>query len=161
MFFVNITNFKMGKVIQHPDKDLAPIKGETTAVAGVINREMIALQKKFPDHYFELSFELQRLGPQKFYKIHIKTFNEVKEERSTPVRMLLSFIHAQGLELENYHSLIEPIDKLFTVWEWKGGTKVPGTRQMIDRVIRWQKGEQQDSLEATISRLFIIEIGKR
>lgn len=151
----------MGKLIEHPDKDLARIKRETTAVAGVINKEMIDLQKKFPDHFFELSFELQRVGKQKFYRIHIKTYNEQKQSEASPVQMLLSFIHSQGLELENFHTLIEPIDKLFTVWEWKGGTKVPGTRQMIDRVIRWEKGEQQESLEATISRLFIVEMGKR
>jgi hypothetical protein len=64
------------KVVQHPDKDVSRIKKETTHVAGVINREMIALQKKFPDHFFELSFEFQRLGKQKFYKVHLKTFKD-------------------------------------------------------------------------------------
>lgn len=151
----------MGKLIEHPDKDLARIKRETTAVAGIINKEMIALQKKFPDHFFELSFELQRIGKQKFYRIHIKTFNEPKEIEKTPTQLLLDFIVSKELDLENFHSLIEPLQKLFTIWENKAGTKIPATIQLIDRVIRWEKGEQEESLEATLNRLFIIEMGKR
>lgn len=63
-------------VINIPDKDIARIRKETNKVAGVINREMIALQRKFPDHFFEMAFEFQRLGKQKFYKIHLKTFKD-------------------------------------------------------------------------------------
>lgn len=64
------------KVVDLPDKDIARIRKETTHVAGVINREMIQLQKKFPDHFFELSFEFQRLGKNKFYKVHLKTMKD-------------------------------------------------------------------------------------
>lgn len=64
----------ISKVIPLPEKDLAHIRKETTHVAGVINREMKQLQTKFPNHRFELSFEFQRLGKRKFYKIHVKTF---------------------------------------------------------------------------------------
>lgn len=66
-----------GKVIQHPGAEIARIKKETTHVAGVINREMAQLQKKFPDHRFELFFEFQRLGKNKFYKVHLKTLKDV------------------------------------------------------------------------------------
>jgi hypothetical protein len=66
------------KVVDIPSKDLARIKKETTHVAGVIDREMKQLQKKFPDHRFELQFEFQRLGKQKFYKIKIRTYEDGK-----------------------------------------------------------------------------------
>jgi hypothetical protein len=66
----------MGKLIQHPEAELATIRRETVRAAEVINREMKALQKRFPEHRFELSFEFQRLGKQKFYKIHLKTFKD-------------------------------------------------------------------------------------
>lgn len=151
----------MGKVIPHPDADLARIRKDTTDVAGVINKEMIALQKKYPDHFFELSFELQRLGLQKFYRIHIKSFNEPKEKEKTPTELLLDFIIAQELDLDKYPSLVEPLSKLFTVWEDKKGTRIPAMKQLVDRIIRWEKGEQESSLETTLNRLFIIEMGKR
>jgi len=151
----------MGKLIEHPDKDLARIKRETTAVGDIINKEMIALQKKFPNHFFELSFEFQRIGKQKFYRIHIKTFTDPTEKEKTPTELLLDFIVSKELDLENYHSLIEPLNKLFTIWEMKAGTKIPATKQLVDRIIRWEKGEQEASLEATLNRLFIIEMGKR
>ena len=64
------------KVVQHPDKDILRIRKETTHAAGVIDREMKRLQKMFPEHRFELSFEFQRLGKKKFYKIHHKTFKD-------------------------------------------------------------------------------------
>ena len=66
----------MGKLIEHADAELARIRKESTKAAGVIDREMKQLQKKFPDHRFELSFEFQRLGTKKFYRIHLKTFKD-------------------------------------------------------------------------------------
>lgn len=65
-----------GKIVNMGDGNVPSIRKDTTHVAGVIDREMKKLQKKFPDYFFELSFELQRLGKQKFYKIHIKTFKD-------------------------------------------------------------------------------------
>lgn len=151
----------MGKLIEHPEAKLAGLRKDTTDVAAVINKQMIALQKKYPDHFFELEFELQRLGPQKFYRIHIRSFSEPKEKEKTPTELLLDFIIAQELDLEKYPSLVEPLSMLFTVWEDKQGTRVPAMKQLVDRIIRWEKGEQESSLETTLNRLFIIEMGKR
>jgi len=64
------------KIVQHPDKEYSRIHRETTHAGGVIEREMKQLQKKFPLHRFELSFEFQKLGKQKFYRIKIKTFKD-------------------------------------------------------------------------------------
>lgn len=74
----------MGKLIDHPDKDHSRIKAETTLVATMINQAMEGLQKKFPEYYFELSFELQRLGKQKFYRIHLKTLKDGPNTNTKP-----------------------------------------------------------------------------
>lgn len=65
------------KVIPLPEMVVGEVRKDTVRVAGVIDREMKALQKKYPQFFFELSFELQRLPPKsKFYRIHIKTFKD-------------------------------------------------------------------------------------
>lgn len=66
----------MGKLIEHPEVLIGKIRKETTRTAGVINRELEALAKKFPDHKFDVTMERQELGPKTLYKVNIKTFTK-------------------------------------------------------------------------------------
>lgn len=67
------------KVIEHPEALVGRIRKETTKAAGVINRELEALAKKFPDHIFEVTIDRQQLGPKTMYRVNIKTFKREKQ----------------------------------------------------------------------------------
>lgn len=66
----------MGKIIEHPEAQVAKIRKETTHAAGVINRELESLAKKFPDHIFEVTMDRQAIGGKTMYAVNIKTFKK-------------------------------------------------------------------------------------
>lgn len=152
----------MGKVIQHPDIDTALIRRETTHVAGVIEREMKQLQKKFPDHRFELEFEFQRLGKQKFYKIKIRTYNDKAEEpiQRTPTQLLLDWICTQGLDLSQYEKVLpDRIDSFFEVSLKPVDASIPEIEiitRLVNDIVSWENGNQSSSLEKLIDTKYKI-----
>lgn len=77
----------------------------------------------------------------------------------TPVQHLLDFIISKELQLEQYPSLIDELKKYFNVFAKVVTTdSITGHKQLIDTIIRWEKGEQQASLEETIRSLFDISL---
>lgn len=70
---------------------------------------------------------------------------------------LLDFIIKQGLpDVKYYPDLIPIIDLHFSIT--KRHDKKEFAKELIQDVINWENGNQQDSLEATLSGKYIIEI---
>lgn len=150
----------MGKLIEHPDAIVARIRKDTVQVAGVIDREMKALQKKYPEHYFEMFFELQRLGKQKYYKIHIKSFNDIKEQRPvpTPTQRLIGFIIDQKLDLNEYRDKLPArIKEKFIVKHSYDPTPTP-VEDLVLTIYYWEDGDKTSSLEERINKQYTIQV---
>lgn len=150
----------MGKLIEHPDAIVARIRKDTVQVAGVIDREMKALQKKYPEHRFELAFEFQRLGRQKFYKIHIKSFNDKPEEKPipTPMQRLIGFIIDQKLDLSEYREKLPArIKEKFIVKHVCNPTATP-VEDMVLSLYYWEDGDKSSSLEERLNSQYTIQV---
>lgn len=65
-----------GRIVEHSESVVGRIRKETTHAAGVINRELESLAKKFPDHVFEVTMERQEVGGKTMYRVNIKTFKK-------------------------------------------------------------------------------------
>lgn len=150
----------MGKLIEHPDAIVARIRKDTIQVAGVVDREMKALQKKYPDHYFEMFFELQRLGNKKFYKIHIKAFNDIKEAKPIPTttQRLIGFIIDQKLDLNEYREKLPGLIKeKFIVKHVCNPTATP-IEDLVLTIFYWEDGDKTSSLEERINKQYTIQL---
>ena len=51
------------------------LKKDLTHIAGKMDREFKALQKKYPQYYFEAQIIRQNLGPNNFYRMEIRAMD--------------------------------------------------------------------------------------
>lgn len=150
----------MAKVIQHPEAEHARIKKETTHAAGVINRELESLAKKFPDYIFEVTMDRQEIARKVMYRVVIRTIVKSKEEKTvrTGVQQLLDFVCEQELDLEEYlDKLPARIKVRFDVKCTNNPTLTP-VEDLVRTIIYWEKGDKDSSLEVRLNKLYTIEL---
>lgn len=70
-------------------------------------------------------------------------------------KQLLEFIMEQYLELPEYYKLIPLIKKKFNIKKRGGGVQ-DFTKELVEKVIHWEMGNQTASLEVTLEENFLI-----
>lgn len=79
----------------------------------------------------------------------------MKWDNTTDTQALIKFIIKQKLDLEQYDSLVPLIEENFLVYKTAHDT-TDFTRELVDAIIDWEKGNQRSSLEKLITDNFLI-----
>lgn len=79
----------------------------------------------------------------------------------TGTQQLLDFIIEQELPLRDYKTLVKPLSEKFDIYLWQvdelNKIQKDAPKMLVNMVIRWEEGYQQNNLETTLNGVFKIK----